>query len=481
MWLRVIKNVVSVLALVLTAPLLTATPAEADPPDFGPCPFDGAECAEVSVPLDPAEPGGEQISIAISRVRASGPPAEYRGALLVNPGGPGGSGLEYSVSKGAKLPERVRRSYDVIGFDPRGVGRSAPLDCRELGGLFDHPSPEPVPAGARQEREHLDRLDRMAEDCLRHNPDAEWMSTTNTARDMDRIRRALGEPKLNFLGVSYGSYLGATYANEFPGRVGRMVLDSVVGPDRWHDFDVRQAHAMLRQREVLLGWIADHPELGLGRTHRQVRQAYDRARADLAAAPARGTFGPAEFDNRVYKTLSRTERWRPFAEALGAYVRTGDASGLAPELPESDPESRNYEAALRTVKCADSTRPTRAEVIGDIRELRRADRHPILTGLEATTCAFWPAPAEPARFGHPTMPPVLLTQAEQDPTTPYDGAERMQAELPGSRMISAREAYSHGLFASQRIACVDDAAAAYLVDGELPERDVRCQGPGLPE
>ncbi|MFC7343652.1 alpha/beta hydrolase [Saccharopolyspora griseoalba] len=476
-----IKELPAVLVPVLVAPLLSAAPAAADPLVFGPCPFEGAECAEVSVPLAPAGPGDAELGIAVSRVRASGTPEEYRGALLVNPGGPGGSGLEYAVRKGEKLPERVRRAYDVIGFDPRGVGRSAPLDCGELGGLFDHPAPEPVPAGARQERAHLDRLAGMAQDCLRRNPNAAAFNTANTARDVDRIRAALGQPRLNFLGVSYGSYLGAAYAHEFPQRVGRMVLDSVVSPDRWHDFDVQQARAVLRQREVLLDWIAARPELGLGSTAGQVRRAYARARARLAETPARGAFGAAEFDGLVYKTLSRTERWRPFAEALSAYVRTGDASGLTPELPEPDPESRNYEAALRTVKCADSTRPSRAEVIDDVRALRRADAHPILTGLEATTCAFWPAPAEPARFGHPAMPPVLLTQAEQDPTTPLTGAKRMQAELPGSRMVSARESYSHGLFASQRVRCVDDAAADYLVEGGLPERDVRCQGPGLPE
>ncbi|GAA2346215.1 hypothetical protein GCM10009854_23910 [Saccharopolyspora halophila] len=260
-----------------------------------------------------------------------------------------------------------------------------------------------------------------------------------------------------------------------------MVLDSVVSPDDWHDFDVHQAVAMLDQRETLFEWIADRPEFALGDTREQVRAAYARARADLAEHPARGTFGAAEFDNLVYRTLSRTQRWRPFARALGSYVRTGDAAGLEPQLPETDAESRNYEAALRAVKCADSRRPGPAEVVEDVRALRRADPLPILTGLEADVCAYWAAPEEPARFGDPAMPPILLTQAEHDPTTPRAGALRMQAELPGSRMITADRSYSHGVFASQRIRCVDDAVAAYLVDGELPRRDRHCRGPGLPE
>ncbi|SFS31011.1 alpha/beta hydrolase [Saccharopolyspora flava] len=460
----------SAVALTLLAPALTAAPAAADPLEFGPCPFDGAECAELSAPLGD---GDRSIPIAISRVRATGTPAEYRGALLVNPGGPGGSGLEYAVSKGEKLPESVRRGYDIIGFDPRGVGRSAPLDCGELGGLFDHPAPEPVPAGEEAESRYLGRLRAMADDCLRHNPDASRMSTMSTARDLDRIRAALGEPKLNYLGVSYGTYLGAAYAAQFPDRVGRVVLDSAVGPDRWHDFDVRQAFAMLDQRDVLFEWVAAHPEFGLGDTEEQVRRNYSAARANLS-----GDFGPAEFDNLVYKTLSRTERWEPFARDLAAHLHEG--TPLSPALPESDPESRNYEAALRTVKCADSGRPDEREVLGSIRALRAADPEPVLTGLEAATCAYWPKPRETARFGHPSMPPVLLTQADHDPTTPLDGARRMQARLPGSRMVLLHESYSHGVFASQRNSCVDDAAAHYLLTGALPAGDVDCRGPGLP-
>ncbi|WP_406690146.1 alpha/beta hydrolase [Saccharopolyspora sp. ID03-671] len=479
------KKTAAAAALVLAVPLLGAAPAEAKPLAFGPCPFEGAECAELAVPLDERHPEHE-IMISISRVRATGTPEEYRGALLVNPGGPGGSGLEYAVSKGAKLPEQVRRAYDIVGFDPRGVGRSAPLDCGDLGGLFQHPSPEPVPVGPDQERAHLDRLSAQARDCLRHNPNAAAMNTTSTARDMDRIRDALGEEELNFLGVSYGTYLGAAYAHEFPENVGRMVLDSVVSPDRWHDFDVLQAHAMLHQRDVLFDWIAARPDLGLGTTREEVRDTYTRARASLSSADddfgagARNAFGAGEFDNLVYKTLSRTERWRPFAEALRTYVGSGSTESLEPALPEPDPESRNYEAALRTVKCNDSARPTPEEVPADIRALRAADPHPILTGLEATTCAFWPNPAEPARLGHPDMPPVLLTQADHDPTTPLPGARRMQALLPGSRMITARNTYSHGVVASQNLPCVDDPTATYLLTGQLPDRNTTCPGPGLP-
>lgn len=485
-------------AVLLLLPLLTATvpaagaapsdPAPAtgftppaEPIRFGPCPPEVStdpevRCGQLPVPLDHADPAGPKISVAVSRIRASGTPAEHRGALLVNPGGPGNTGLDYAASKRAKLPEGVRRSYDVIGFDPRGVGRSAPVDCGPAGGLFEHPRPEPVPRGHAAEESYLDGLDRLAADCARGAGAAlPHISTAETARDVDLIRRALGEPVLNYLGVSYGTYLGAAYAAEFPQHTGRMVLDSAVSPDDWHRFDVRQAFAMLEQRDVLFGWIAAHPELGLGAERGEVRRNYLAARARLPI----GALGPDEFDRAVYRALSRTERWEPFARDLAGLLRTGDGSALLPELPE-DAGDRNSEAALRTVKCADSRRPNRAEVLGSIRALRTADPQPVLTGLEAAACAFWPRPRETARLGHPAMPPVLLTQAAHDPTTPLDGAIRLRERLPDSRLAVLDDGYSHGAFASQRNACLDGTAERYLLTGDLPAHDVHCAGPGLP-
>ncbi|QUH04736.1 alpha/beta fold hydrolase [Saccharopolyspora erythraea] len=481
------------LTTALATSLLAAGPPAAAQPHFGPCPPGVAssddnpaeapvECATVDVPLDYGAPDGRTLPVAISRIRATGTPQEYRGALLVNPGGPGGSGLGYAAEKRAKLPEPVQRSFDVIGFDPRGVGRSAPVDCGPAGGLFQHPAPDPVPTDPASEHAYLGQLRHLAGDCARNVGEVlPHIGTANTARDMDVIRGALGQRELNFLGVSYGTYLGAAYAAQFPERTGRMVLDSVVSPDAWHDFDVQQGFAMIEQRDVLFRWIAANPSLGLGATPEEVRAGYTEARARLGAHPAAGGVGPAEFDRFVYRTLSRTERWEPFARALSAFLASGDASGFEPAEPEGDPESRNYEAALRTVKCADSVRTSADEVVRDVRALRAADPQPVLTGLEATTCAFWPAPRETARLGSPAMPPVMLTQAAHDPTTPPAGARRMQRVLPGSRMVTLDDSYSHGVFASQRNACVDDAAAAYLVSGRLPREDVECAGGGLPQ
>ena len=481
----------SAAALLPGAPARAATDTAAPPLRFGACPASVPDppaparvtCARLSVPLDWRYPEGEHIRIAVSRVRASGTPAERRGILMVNPGGPGGSGLPYAVTKRAKLPESVRRSYDIIGFDPRGVGHSAPADCGPMGGHFDTPAADPVPTGRAAERAHLASLRRMADDCAKGAAHAlPHLSTEQTAHDMDALRAALGERRTGFLGVSYGSYLGAAYAAAFPGRVGRMVLDSVVGPEEWYDFDLVQARALLRQREVFFGWAARHADrFRLGDRTDAVRDAYRRARARLTARPAGGV-GPAEFDRAVYRALGRTERWTDLADGLRATLRDGDTALLRPDAPFDGAESRNYEAANRIVKCADGHAPAPRRVVADVRRMRHLDPHPVLTGIEASTCAYWHhRPARRTPLGSPGAPPGLLIASAHDPVTPIEGAHRLRHRLPGSRLVTLHQDYSHGVFASRGNACVDRTAAAYLVDGRLPAGDVHCTGPGLPE
>ncbi|MER0484281.1 alpha/beta fold hydrolase [Streptomyces sp. Edi2] len=479
-------------ALVLTP--LPAVPAQAAAPPaalrFGACPDsvpappapEHVECARLSVPLDWDRPQGQHIELSLSRVRASGTPAERRGALLVNPGGPGGSGLPYAVTKRAKLPAGVRRSYDVIGFDPRGVGRSAPADCGTMGGLFAAPGADPVPVAPATERTYLTSLRNMADDCAAGAKHAlPYLSTEQTVRDMDAIRVALGERKTNFLGVSYGTYLGAAYAARFPHRTGRMVLDSVVGPWDWYDFDVVQSRALLRQRDRFFAWAADHHEhFRLGGDAHRTRRAYLRVREELAARPVNG-FGPAEFDRAVYRALGRTERWSGLADGLRAYLDDGVVDGLRPDSAFDGPDSRNYEAANRIVKCADGPAPAPRRIIADLRHTRSLDPQPVLTGMEASTCAYWQHhPARRTPLGSRDAPPALLVASAHDPVTPIEGAHQLQRLLPGSRLLTLDNDFSHGVFASRGNACVDHAAAAYLVGGRTPEADVRCEGPGLP-
>ncbi|MFF4274212.1 alpha/beta hydrolase [Streptomyces sp. NPDC001536] len=484
----------SAVLLALTA-TMTPLPAQATAPEtqtlhFDACPGsvprpaapDRVECGRISVPLDWNHPRGPRIEVAVSRVPATGTPAERRGVLLVNPGGPGGSGLPYAVTKRAKLPESVRRSYDVIGFDPRGVGRSAPADCGAMGGLFDSPGADPVPVGPAAESAYLAGLRNMADDCAAGAGDVlPYLSTEQTVRDMDAIRTALGEPRTNFLGVSYGTYLGAAYAARFPHRTGRMVLDSVVGPWDPYDFDVIQSRALLRQRDTFFAWTAAHQDrFDLGAGAQSVRRAYLHVRQGLTAHPVAG-FGPAEFDRAVYRALGRTERWTGLADGLRTYLREGSPDALRPATAFDSPDSRTYEAANRLVKCADAPAPAPHRILSDIRRTRHLDPQPVLTGMEASTCAYWHhRPSHRTPLGSPDAPPLLLVASAHDPVTPIEGAHRLRRLLPGSRLVTLDNDYSHGVFASRGNACVDETAAAYLVDGTVPRADVRCTGPGLP-
>ncbi|MFC9509390.1 alpha/beta hydrolase [Streptomyces sp. NPDC057002] len=491
---RSLRRTALLCALTAATAVLPAGPVRAaEPPArlrFSACPEavprpaapDRVACGRLTVPLDWHHPSGPRIEVAVSRVRASGTPAERRGILLVNPGGPGGSGLPYAVTKRAKLPESVRRAYDVVGFDPRGVGRSAPVSCGPMGGLFDSPGPDPVPAGATAERAYLSSLRDLADDCATHAGRLlPHLSTEQTAYDMDAIRRALGEPRTSFLGVSYGSWLGAAYTARFPHRVGRMVLDSVVGPWDWYDFDVIQSRALLRQRGTFFAWTAAHGErFGLGGAPGAVREAYLRVRRGLTARPAAG-FGPAEFDRAVYRALGRTERWQGLADGLRGYLADGDPDGLRPATAFDSPESQNYESANRVVKCADGPGPSPRDIVTDIRRTRRLDPQPVLTGMEASTCAYWHHRAgHRTPLGSPDAPPVLLVASAHDPVTPVEGARGLRRLLPGARLVTLENDYSHGVFASRGDACVDDTVAAYLVRGTVPSADVRCAGPGLP-
>ncbi|MFD8232346.1 alpha/beta hydrolase [Streptomyces sp. NPDC059696] len=482
-------------ALTTAAALLPTAPSHAEPAStptlrFGACPDsvpappapDAVECGRITVPLDRHHPEGPSVDVAVSRVPASGSPAERRGILLVNPGGPGGSGLPYAVTKRAKLPERVRRAYDVIGFDPRGVGQSTPVHCGSMGGLFDSPGADPIPVGPVAERSYLASLRNMADDCAAAAGDVlPYLSTEQTAYDMDAIRAALGESRTSFLGVSYGSYLGSAYAARFPHRVGHMVLDSVVGPWDWYDFDVIQSRALLRARDTFFAWTAAHQQrFALGADAESVRRAYLRVREGLTARPVAG-FGPAEFDRAVYRALGRTERWAGLADGLRTYLRRGTPDALRPATAFDSAASRNYEAANRVVKCADGPAPNARRILTDIRRTRRLEPQPVLTGMEASACAYWHhRPAHRTRLGSPYAPPVLLVASAHDPVTPIEGARALRGLLPGSRLVTLDDDYSHGVFASRSNTCVDDTVAAYLVDGAVPVTDVHCAGAGLP-
>ncbi|MEV4395060.1 alpha/beta hydrolase [Nonomuraea sp. NPDC049607] len=443
----------------------------------------GAQCAEVTVPLDHRRPGGRTVSVAISRIKATDPAAR-RGVLLINPGGPGGSGLPRPLL-GRLMPEVAAR-YDLIGMDPRFVGRSTPIRCRWT---TDTPTRSAGPT-RRTFDESVTLMKELADGCAKGGRDLlPYASTRNTARDMDVIRAALGEPRLSYLGYSYGTYLGAVYTQLFGSRADRFVLDSAVGPDVYGP-DLLSANGPAI--DAALGnwaaWAAARDaEYGLGGTRADVLATVERVDRAAARRPLR--VGAYRIDAHHVPYLLFVRLYDDSAKAYAGFaaeVRTlaGAARGEAVTVPASLKETLDglftgsgpaEDRAGTPILCAD--RAASRDVEGYFRDIQahRADEPlfgPMTRNL--SPCSFWPsAPVEaPTRLGNDV--PMLVVGADGDPVTPFPGQRAMHRTLTGSRMVTLRGAFRHGAYLAAGDTCVNTTVNRYLVDGVLPGRDTTC-------
>ncbi|MET9146893.1 alpha/beta hydrolase [Streptomyces sp. NPDC004042] len=464
---------------------------------FGACPGGRdlpavMECGTVSVPLDYARPDGPQIRLTVSRARAGGrdPAAAGRrvprqGALVFNPGGPGGDGMSFPLI--GLLPEwkRVAAAYDLVGYAPRGVGRSAPLSCEDPKSFFKGPDPAPTHPSAAYKRRRVAEARAYAQGCARRTGAAlRFYTSLANARDLEVLRAALGEDRLTFMGASYGTYLGALYATLFPAHVRRMVLDSAVDPDPsriWYRDNLDQSAAFETRWADFRDWVARHDDVyGLGRSARAVRAAYERARTRLAARPAGGTVGPAQLQGALLNAGYYDDFWPGAAEALSAYLR-GDEKplvALAAPYRAVAAEAENSAAVYTAVECNDAPWP------GDFRvwdrdNTRLARVAPFETWGNVWAnlpCAYWPVPRQrplDVRTVPGTLPPTLVLAAERDAATPYAGALELRRRLAGSVLVTERGAGTHGIaYGPNR--CVDARVDAYLLEGRLPDRDADC-------
>ena len=250
--------------------------------DWQDCPADWGfakpiQCGWVSVPLDYAKPDGEQIKLAVDRIGSTGTPAERQGALVYNPGGPGASGMRFPTRVTTKNPiwANTAKAYDFVGFDPRGVGHSAPISCIDPQEFVKAPKADPVPDSEADKLAQRKLAREYADGCAERSGKAmlAQMTTPNTVRDLDVIRAALGEKKLNYLGVSYGTYIGAVYGTMFPGHLRRMIVDSVVNPSRekiWYQANLDQDVAFEGRWKDWEDWVAaNDAAFHLGTTRRR--------------------------------------------------------------------------------------------------------------------------------------------------------------------------------------------------------------------
>ncbi|MXM65711.1 alpha/beta fold hydrolase [Streptomyces sp. HUCO-GS316] len=446
------------------------------------------QCATLKVPLDYSRPDGKTIKLAISRQKTS-VPGKRRGAILFNPGGPGGEGLEMPVMMKEMMPKKVREQYDLIGFDPRGVGRSSPLTC----GLTatqqntEHPyKPETFSRDVKWAR-------TVADKCRAKNGDRlPYITTRNTARDMDVIRAVLGEKKISYLGYSYGTYLGAVYAQMFPQRTDRFVLDSAVDPARvWRGMIQVWAEGTEPAFTRWTKWTAQrHRTYKLGNTPAKVKKTFWNliARADRTPIDNDGT----KLTGDDIRASLRAEFFSPksAAEAVVDLKKAADGHATARRSPTPDnrpgprrsaaarPPADNGSAAFWTVVCGDTSAWPRDPEQYRRDAIRDKAKYPLYGdfGSNITPCAFWDTPAEPVTTVDNNIG-LLTVQNQWDSQTPLTSGLGMHHALKGSRMVYVKGGEGHGVYGDPR-SCADRTVNAYLSNGKLPAQDVTCNTSG---
>jgi pimeloyl-ACP methyl ester carboxylesterase len=467
------------------------TPAQPAALHWHQCSVQGAsmQCASLQVPLDYSRPGGRKITLALSRVPATAPARQQQGDLLVNPGGPGGSGRGLAAVVAAGLEPGVAAEYNIIGFDPRGVGASVPaLSCDP--GFYAGVRPDYIPANAAAERVLVSRARTYAADCQRRYG---WLlphlTSQDSARDMDSIRAALGVPQISYFGYSYGTYLGQVYATLFPHRLHRMVLDSVVNPrGAWYADNIAQDYAFQGRMAAFLAWVAAHNSVfRLGSTPAQVNRAWHQARARLQAHPVDGVIGADAFDDTFLQGGYTSSLWPGLAAALANYLHSGDTGQLIAQYRQEGAPNENEFAVYNAVECSDVNWPRSwAKWDADTRRVfRTAPFQAWDNAWFNAACAFWPVrgPAQPPQIRGAGLPGILMIQGTLDAATPYRGAQAAHRLLPTARMVVVVGGGNHGQSLSQPPnGCVNGYLNRYLATGALPSRPglVNATCPALP-
>jgi pimeloyl-ACP methyl ester carboxylesterase len=479
---------------IIPTPLASATPAPeaaTQPPAASlppPQPItwedcDSFECAEFAVPLDYSEPGSGELTLSLVRLPA-GDADERIGPLFLNPGGPGGSAIEFLRQVAFAIPAEVKQRFDVVAFDPRGVGASSPILCHDdVQGLL---SLDPDPQTDEEWQAIVDMVQEFADLCAERAGEAlPFYGTVNVARDMDRIREGLGEDQISYLGFSYGTSIGQVYADLFPGGVRAMVLDGALDASLSAD---------QRNLEQILAF-----EAALGRFMEYCRETacFDVdpleaietviERSGQAPIPAPGVDRPLGQGDVVWGligSLYARFQWAGLANAIEEALE-GNGSRMIRIVDllwgrDADGSYDNFFEANVAVNCLDQA------VERDPDHHRRlsqqfAEQAPIFGawgGYLNITCALWPAePSPPAVPKAAGAPPILVIGNTGDPATPYKWAVALSQQLE-SGVLLTNDAEGHTAYL-QFNDCVDSIVEAYLLELEAPEEGASCGNAGI--
>ena len=444
-----------------------------------------AECTKVRVPLDYANPEGDTVELAVSRVKAFG---DRIGSLFVNPGGPGGSGFDYAKAADAIVSFPVLEAYDIVGIDPRGVGKSDPVECltdAERDALL---AVDGTPDSAAEERTIIEETRAIAAKCeARGGPLLTQMGTVNAARDMDIVRAVVGDPTLSYLGASYGTNLGAVYAELFPGRVGRMVLDGALPASlEFVETTKGQAVAFEESFADFARYCSEQDDCPFAGAPQEVATALRDFLVSLDSDPV--TVGDRVVNEAVasYAVLSYlyfpSTDYPTLLEALAKLKNDRDGTLILQILDERQSRSPdgnyldNSSDAFFGVTCADTTDTVTVEqaraYAQEWKAIAPTFGPSLAWGLLA--CNDWPAAAvEPLRRTTAAgSAPILVVSTTHDPATPYQWGVRLAEELENGHLISW-DAYSHTAYRSGS-ECIDSAIDDYLLRGTLPEKGTVC-------
>ncbi|MFV0137653.1 alpha/beta hydrolase [Streptomyces sp. HMX87] len=455
------------------------------------------QCGKVTVPLDYGRPGAGTLDLALARYRATG---DSKGSVLLNFGGPGGSGVA-ELAAGGKDFMHLTNRYDVVGFDPRGVGRSSPVSCGP--GSVEIMEATDGDENLRDPEDVLRQLRQAAAECAEHSgPVLPHIGTVNASRDMDVMRAALGDDKLNYLGFSYGTRLGAVYAAQFPDKVGRLVLDGV---DTLTEPLTEQALAGAQGQQTalehFLTWCAEDIACPFGQDARDARRQVVQLVGALDEDPVPTAFGEPfsgqDLVGAIGQALYSRELWPSLSRAIAQLVHDGDPRGLesfvsggvtfpvrrGPAGGLTDPEDvplDNLPAALMAINCADDPdRPGAEQVtrsLGRLRE-RYEEASPVFGRYRLTQvlmCYGRPKGTDFIRDEVKDLdtPKMLLVGTRGDPATPYRWTVQTAERLGPSAVVLDNKGEGHTGYASSE--CVHRKVDDFLLHGSLPPSGSSC-------
>lgn len=460
-------------------------------------------CAVITVPLDYANPTGETISIAVKKRAATGGHAQ--GALFINPGGPGDSGVSFAERAGNAFSPDLLNAYDIIGFDPRGVGSSTAITCSSdddssgstaepstSAGATASPSAGTEASGGESYEEWAEStrqsFQELTEQCASHTEPAallDHVDTVSAARDLDILRALAGQEKLNYLGFSYGTYLASVYAETFPGNTGRMVLDGAIDPSlSLAEQGLGQAKGFEQALRTYVDYCQNSAGCPLsGGTDAGVQQIRDLITsansAPLATGDPNRTVTGADIVAALSEYLYTTEQnWEPLNKALDQAINHRDGSAFAASEEQDTSSKDDGGGAFQAVTCLDY--PVEGDKTTWASQYEQAKREAPIFGNTAVgmdlVCSVWGhnGTRKPAQIHARGAAPILVVGTTGDPATPYAWSKSLAEQLDSGQLLTW-EGNGHTAYGGDA-SCVNDAVDAYLISGTMPKKGLTCHG-----